>query len=81
MSARASFWHTTLADYTAKFAPIVNLDLSKNYVLCFGTDDCCKANLNFLASNLKARGYTKSLRVQIVDELSLDTLDEYTIEL
>ena len=77
---RAAFWNVSEKEYTENISPIVNLDVSQNYILCFGEDECCKANLEFVIAYLKHRGYTKSIHVQIVDEYNLEMQREYVVE-
>ena len=74
---RASFWGVPEEDYLEKMAPIIGLDLSRNYILTFGNDDCCTANLKFMIGYLKNKGYQKPIRVRIVDEYDLHVLQEY----
>lgn len=49
-------------------------------MLCFGEDECCRANMEFVIGYLKSKGYTKPLKVQIVDEYTLELLREYWVE-
>ena len=44
---RCSVHNTTKNDYINKLDPIINLDFNKEYILCFGEDECCKENLKF----------------------------------
>ena len=60
-------------------APIVGLDLSRNYILTFGTDACCAANLKFMIGYLKNKGYEQPIRVRIVNEYDLTVLQEYVL--
>ena len=76
---RSSFWNVSENEYIQKMSPIINLDLSKDYILCFGDDDCCKANLSFMIGVLKSRGYLKPIKVLIVDEYNLTVLRDYII--
>ena len=74
---RALFLGVDQTYYRDKIAPIMHLDKRRNYILCFGEDACCQANLAFLLRYLRAIGYTKPIRVRIVDELTLQILREY----
>ena len=80
IAERAAFWGVSEADYAEKMQPIIRLDLSRPYVLCFGTDDCCKANLRFMLGYLKSKGYARPVHVRIVDEYDLTLLDEYDLD-
>lgn len=77
---RALFWGISEAEYAEKLSPIINIDLKEHLVLCFGEDECCRANLRFMLDYLKSRGYKELLRVQIVDEYSLKILEEYSVQ-
>ena len=77
ISKRARFWGVGESEYREKFKCIINLDLSKEYVLCFGEDDCCRANLAFIIGYLKSSGYAKPVRVRIVNEITLELIREY----
>ncbi len=77
---RALFWGASEAEYAEKLNPIIELDATEQIVLCFGEDECCRANLEFMISYLRGKGYTKALRVNIVDEYTLDILNEYFVE-
>ena len=77
---RAQTFGATIEDYKSKLAPIINLDFSKEYVLCFGECDCCKANLKFLTNYLLANDYAHPIKIRIVDELTLETIREYVLE-
>ena len=66
-------------EYTLKMQPIIDLDINKDYILVFGEDDCCKANLNFMINYLKEKGYSKKIKVNIVDEYTLDLIKEYEL--
>ena len=77
---RAAFWGVSEADYSEKMRPVIDLDLSKSYTLCFGVDACCRANLGFLLQNLKSRGYSKPVVVRIVDERDLTLIKEYRVD-
>lgn len=74
---RAKALNTSKKEYTKKLKPIMEIDISKEYILVFGEDDCCKANLNFMINYLKEKGYNKKIEVQIVDEYSLDLIKKY----
>lgn len=78
---RAEELGTTVEDYKEKLAPIINLNFAKEYVLVFGEDDCCRANLEFLINYLQQNGYKHPICVKIVDELTLDTIREYQVNL
>lgn len=77
---RASFWGVSEADYAEKMSPIIQLDLSRRYILCFGKDDCCKANLRFMLGYFQRKGYTRPVHVRIVDEYDLTLLEEYDVD-
>ena len=77
---RASFWGISQEEYDAKMSPIINLDMKKDYTLCFGNDDCCAANLKFMIGYLKSKGYPSAINVMIVDEYDLTVLEEYSIQ-
>ena len=74
---RSLYWNVSKEEYVKKMHPIINLDLRENYILCFGNDDCCKANLKFLIGFLKEKKYSKRIHIQIVNEYNLDIVDEY----
>ena len=75
---RASFWGVSKEDYLGKMAPIIDLDITRNYILTFGADECCAANLKFMIGYLKNKGYKKPIRVRIVNEYDLNVLQEYS---
>ena len=77
ISKRASFWNVTTEEYIDKLSPIIDLDITKKYVLCFGDDACCRVNLAFMIGYLKARGYSQPIQVQILNEYNLDLQKEY----
>ena len=77
---RASFWKFSESEYIKKLKPIIDLDTSGDFVLCFGEDECCRANLEFVISYLRGMGYAKALRVNILDEYTLDLLNEYFVD-
>ena len=77
---RASFWKFSESEYIKKLKPIIELDPTEQFVLCFGDDECCRANLKFMIDYLKGREYSQPLRVNIVDEYTLDLLNEYFVE-
>ena len=77
IAARAAFWGVSEDEYKDKTAPIAGIDPSQECVLCFGEDDCCRANLRFMKAYLKERGYALPLRVRIVDERDLSLITEY----
>ena len=77
---RALFWGASEAEYAEKLKPIIELDATEQFVLCFGEDECCRANMEFVIGYLKGRGYSQSLMVNIVDEYTLDVLNEYFVE-
>ena len=76
-SQRSEFWNVSIDEYTKKLSPIINLDISKEYVLCFGECECCKANLKFMIGYLKFIGYTKPIKIQILNEYNLELIKEY----
>ena len=80
ITERASFWGVSEKDYREKMAPIIGLDLSRPYVLRFGNDACCKANLRFMIGYLKSKGYSRPVHVQIVNEYDLTLLEEYDLD-
>lgn len=77
---RSTFWNVSKSEYVEKLLPIINLDMNKDYILCFGDDDCCKANLKFMIDYLKYRKYSKMIKVQILDEYSLEIKKEYFVD-
>ena len=77
---RASFWGDSEAEYVEKLKPIIELDTTEQIVICFGGDECCKANMEFMIRYLKDKGYAKPIRVNIVDEYTLDLLNEYYVD-
>ena len=79
ISNRITFWKVKKETYLNHMKDIINLDFDKNYILCFGNDDTCKANLVFLINYLRKNGYQSNIKVQIVDEISLDIKNEYII--
>lgn len=76
---RSNYWKVSKEEYIEKMSSIINLDLSKEYILCFGEDKCCTFNLNFMLEYLKNLGYSKDIQVNIVNEYNLDILKEYVI--
>ena len=78
--SRAGFWQVSEAEYVEKLKPIIELDKDSQIVLCFGEDECCRANMEFMIGYLRGRGYSKALRVNIVNEYTLDLLNEYFVE-
>ena len=78
---RAKVFNVSYDLYYQNIKPIINLDLSKDYILMFGEDDCCKANLNFMLNYLKDKGYKKTILVKIVDEYNLSLIREYKVEM
>ena len=79
VAARAAFWSVPAEDYLRHMAPVTGLDLSRDLVLCFGEDDCCRANLAFLLGYLRGRGYARPVTVRIVDERDLRLIREYVV--
>ena len=79
ISKRASFWNVSIEEYIDKLSPIINLDITKKYVLCFGEDACCKANLAFMIENFKVKGYAQPIQVQILNEYNLELQKKYFI--
>ena len=77
ISKRVSFWKVTQQQYQEKLSPIINLDINKKYVLCFGDDECCRANLAFMLGYLRNKGYLQAVKVQIFDEYTLQLQKEY----
>ena len=80
INKRASLWNVSAKGYIENFSPIINLDASNCYVLCFGDDECCKANLEFMIGFLKNKKYSQPLRIQILDEYNLKIKNEYGSE-
>ena len=76
---RSKLFNVSYELYYKNMEPIINIDLDKDYVLMFGEDDCCKANLNFLLNYLKNKGYKKTLTVRIVNEYNLSLIREYKV--
>ena len=76
---RAAFWGVTDDGYSEHMSVIMNLDMGRDYILCFGEDDCCQANLKFMIGYLRSRGYSKEIKVKIVDELDLTVISEYVV--
>ena len=76
---RADGFGVSPESYRENLRPIMDLDFSQEYVLCFGEDECCRANLQFLISYLKENGYPYPIRVMIVDELTLAVIRQYDI--
>ena len=79
ISQRSEFWGSSREEYAEKLSPVMDLDMNEEFVLCFGTDDCCVANLKFVTGYLENRGCRKPVHVLIVDELDLTVLNEYDI--
>ena len=77
---RASFWGVSEEEYRKKMAPIMDLDFSKPYLLTFGEDECCLANRRFLIGYLKSKGYSKPIKVRVVNEYDLTLLQEFVAE-
>ena len=77
---RALFWGVSEGEYAENLSPIIHIDLTSEIVLCFGEDGCCRANMEFVIGYLRGKGYSKPLRVNIVDEYTLDLLNEYFVE-
>lgn len=76
---RCIIHNTTKEDYLNKLNPIINLDFNKEYVLCFGEDECCRENLKFMIDYLKNNNYKYKIRVRIVNEESLELIREYSL--
>lgn len=77
---RASLWNVSEKNYIENFSPIINLDMTEQYVLCFGEDECCKANLEFMVGYLRCKEYSQPIEVQILDEYNLKIKKEYRRE-
>ena len=77
---RASLWNVSEKNYIENFSPIINLDMTEQYVLCFGDDECCKANLEFMVGYLRCKEYSQPIEVQILDEYNLKIKKEYRRE-
>ena len=80
INKRAAFWGVTQEEYLENISPILHLDLTKTYVLCFGDDECCQANLAFMLGYLKDKGYSQAIKVQIVNEYTLCLQKEYFVD-
>ena len=80
ISERASFWGISDGEYAEKLSPVIYVDKASKIALCFGEDECCRANLEFLIGYLKAEGHPLPFRVNIVDEYNLSLLNEYFID-
>lgn len=80
LEERSTYWNISKSEYKKKILPIINLDITKTYMLCFGDDDCCNANLKFIINYLKYKHYSKKIKVQILDEYSLKIKKEYFVE-
>ena len=76
---RSSFWNIKKEEYINKMKPIIDIDIDKNYILVFGEDECCQANLNFVINHLKEKGYRNKIDVEIVNEYNLDIIKEYKV--
>ena len=76
---RSAFWGVSEDEYIRNMSLVMDLDMSENYVLCFGDDDCCRANREFMTAYLKSKGYHSPIKVIIVDEYSLEVLREYCV--
>ena len=81
IAGRASFWGVAEDDYIKKMSLIINIDTSRDYILCFGEDDCCKANLKFMLGYLKEKGYSKRVIVNVLDEYDLTVLKKYYVDI
>lgn len=79
INSRCTTHNTIKEDYINKLNPIINLDFNKEYVLCFGEDDCCKANLKFVIDYLKSNNYKHKIRIRILNEESLELIKEYSL--
>ena len=79
ISERALYWNVSESEYIENTAQIINLDITLKYILCFGNDECCRANLEFMICYLKHKGYSQNIKVQIVDEYTLEVNEEYDI--
>ena len=77
---RALFWGVSENEYINKLNPIIKIDTRVSLVICFGDDECCRANMEFMIGYLKSNGYTQPLRVNIVDEYNLNLLNEYYVD-
>ena len=76
---RATFWKVSKEEYLEKLSPILDVDMTKTFVLCFGEDACCRANLAFMLGYLRYKGYSQAVKVQIVDEYTLCVQKEYFV--
>ena len=79
ITARASFWRVSKDSYIENMLPVIELDADDDYILCFGEDDCCQANLKCAIEYLRNKGCTRPMTVRIVDELDLRVKREYTV--
>jgi hypothetical protein len=79
INKRCIVHNTTEGDYISKLSPIIHLDFKKEYVLCFGEDECCQANLKFMIEYLKKNNYKHKIKVNILNEDSLELIKEYCL--
>ena len=77
INERSKQWNISKDEYVNNMKDIIDIDVCKKYVLVFGEDDCCKANLSFVLQYLKKKEYLNTIDVQIVDEYSLEIIKEY----
>ena len=76
---RSKALNVSKEEYSKKIKPMIDIDTNREYVLVFGLDDCCKANLDFVVKYLRNKGYEKKIKVNIVDEYNLDIIREYQL--
>ena len=79
IESRANNFGVSTKEYYEKIKPIIELDFSKDYLLVFGEDACCKSNLEFMINYLKYHNYKKEIKVRIVNEYDLTIIKEYII--
>jgi hypothetical protein len=67
-------------DYLNKMNPLINLDLSKEYCLVFGEDECCKKNMEMLIDYFSYLNYSHRLHVIVLyDEVNLKIKEMFDV--
>ena len=67
-------------DYLNKMNPLINLDLSKEYCLVFGEDECCKKNMEMLINYFSYLDYPYHLHIIVLyDEVNLKIKEVFDI--
>ena len=67
-------------DYLNKMNPLINLDLSKEYCLVFGEDECCKKNMEMLINYFSYLDYSYHLHIIVLyDEVNLKIKEVFDI--